>query len=255
MQDNTPSSIAEHVQKSFRAATLRASVPYLLFALLLVVLVVLIGHEIERHISAMEQWIEGLGAWGLIAFAVIFVLTTTLLLPDSILCVSAGALFGLGWGTGVVLVGALLANALQFGLAQKLLRAPIQQLLNRKATLAALQRAVIQDELRLQVLLRLTPINPTIVSYMLGAAGVRFLGFAVASVALAPTLFVEVYLGHAGKHMVRMAGGGGKTALLQDGMLIAGLGVCIVVLFLVSKIARKALLDAVETSENRADGH
>ena len=74
---------------------------------------------------------------------------------------------------GAVVAGGLLASALQFTFARRLLRARIERTLAAKPSLAAIQPAVTQDELRLQLLLRLTPLNPATIRYLLGAAGVR----------------------------------------------------------------------------------
>jgi uncharacterized membrane protein YdjX (TVP38/TMEM64 family) len=152
------------------------------------------------------------------------------------------------------LVGSLLAGALQFALSRRLLRARIERTLVAKPSLAAIQRAVIHDELRLQVLLRLTPLNPATISYLLGAAGVRFFGFLIACLALTPNLIIEVYFGHAGKHMARMAGGSTKTGHLHDLAIIGGVVVGVIVLVLVSRMARRAVLEAVAKTEDPEPG-
>lgn len=243
---------AERTSRSIQSLTAHWATPHLVVAVAVVVAVVFLGREVEGHISAMEAWLTAQGPWGFVAFTLLFVVGTCFLLPDSLFCIVAGALFGLGWGAAVVAVGALLGNLLQFALARRLLRARIQRFLTQKPALAAIQRAVLSDELRLQILLRLTPISPAVMSYMLGAAGVQFRSFLIASAALHPTLFVEVYFGHAGKHMVRMAGGSARTTLAEDLVLVGGLVVCAVVVFLVSRMARKAVAEAVAESERGA---
>jgi len=170
-----------------------------------------------------------------------------------VLCIIAGALFGLYWGVAAVLAGSLLAGAMQFALSQKLLRARIQRALAARPSLVAIQRAVGRDEFRLQVLLRLTPLNPATISYLLGAAGVRFSGFMIACLALTPNLAIEVYFGHVGKHAARLVGSDARTAHLHNLAIIGGLAVCIAVMVLVSKMARKAVMQAVAQTE-KAEG-
>ena len=119
--------------------------------------------------------------------------------------------------------------------------------------MAAIQRAVSRDEFRLQVLLRLTPLNPATISYLLGAAGVRFSGFLIACLALTPYLAIEVYFGHVGKHAAKLAGSA-RTAHLHDLAIIGGLAVCVAVMVLVSRMARKAVMQAVaETDIEKAE--
>jgi uncharacterized membrane protein YdjX (TVP38/TMEM64 family) len=227
----------------------RAALPYLTLGLLIVAIVV-VGREIGHHITAIESWITKLGPWGVLAFIALFTLATSLLLPDTVLCIIAGALFGLRWGVAAVLAGSLLAGALQFALSQKLLRAWIQRSLAAKPSLAAIQRAVSRDEFRLQLLLRLTPLNPATISYLLGAAGVQFSRFLIACLALTPNLLIEVYFGHVGKHAARLAGSQTRTAHLHDLAMVGGLIVCVGVMIVVSRTARKAVMQAVAETEN-----
>jgi len=227
-------------------ASLRAAFPYFAVALLLLLAVLVLGRELERHFGALEAWIAQFGPWSMLAFIALFVLASSLLVPDTVLCILAGAMFGLAWGLLVVVVGSLIASGLQFTLSRRLLRARIARMLEARPSLAAIQRAVVHEEFRLQVLLRLAPLNPATISYLLGAAGVRLWGFLIACLALTPSLFVEVYVGRAGRHIVRLAGGAVDTDRLQDAAIVGGLAVCLVLLMLVSKIARDALTRALD---------
>ena len=159
--------ISDRVRRLFARASSRAALPYLAVALLLAVAVVFGGREIKHHINAIELWITGLGPWGVLAFIGLFALSTSFLVPDTVLCIIAGALFGVGWGVAAVLAGSLLAATIQFALARRLLRERIQRMLAARPSLAAIQRAVSCDEFRLQLLLRLPPLNPATVSYLL----------------------------------------------------------------------------------------
>jgi len=241
--------VVDRVQRFLARAYSRAALPYLVVGLLLIVVIVIAGREIEHHINAIESWITKLGPWGVFAFVGLFVLATSFLLPDTVLCIIAGALFGMFWGVAAVLAGSVLAGAMQFALSHKLLRARIQRTFAARPSLAAIQRAVSRDEFRLQALLRLTPLNPATISYLLGAAGVRFSGFMIAFLALTPNLVIEVYFGHVGKHAARLAGSDARTAHLHDLVIIGGLVVCVAVMVLVSRMARKAVMQAVAVTE------
>ena len=210
------------VRRFLARAYSRAALPYLAAGLLLIVAIIVGGREIEHHINSIESWITKLGPWGVLAFIGLFTLATSLLLPDTVLCIIAGALFGLSWGVAAVLAGSLLAGAMQYALSRKLLRPRIQRMLAARPSLAAIQRAVSHDEFRLQVLLRLTPLIPATISYLLGAAGVRFSGFLIACLALTPNLVIEVYFGHVGKHAAQLAGSEVRTAHLHDLAIIMG---------------------------------
>ncbi|MFN8422295.1 MAG: VTT domain-containing protein [Anaerolineae bacterium] len=246
---SAPPPAAAPVQRLLTRAQSRAILPYLLTAVALLIALVMVGEEIKSHLAAVEAWIARLGPFGVLAFVGLFVVGTSLLLPDTALCFVAGALFGARTGLAAVVVGNVLAGALQYGLARRLLRGRIERMLAARPSLAAIQRAVRRDELRVQVLLRLTPLNPATISYVLGAAGVRLGGFLTALFALTPALALEVYFGAVGSHVARLAGRGGRAAQARDALIVGGLAVGIAVVVLVSRIARRAVLEAVAEAD------
>ena len=58
-------------------------------------------------------------------------------------------------------------------------------------------------------------------------------------------LAIEVYFGYVGKQAAWLAGSDARTAHLHDLALIGGLAVCIAVMIFVSRMARKAVMQAV----------
>lgn len=228
---------------------MRAMTALLVVLVVLVVLVGSLGHEIERHIRVVEAWTAELGVWGPVAFAILLAVSTSVLIPESLFGIAAGTLFGLGHGFLVTLAGNLLAAALQYGLSHRLLRSRIERSVAGKPELEAIRDAVLDRELGLQALLRLTPLNHATISYLLGAAGVGFGGFMLASLAQIPHLFVEVYVGYAGRHIARMVGGGAVGARLGDLILFGGLAAGLLALVWVWRVSYRAMLRAVEEEE------
>jgi uncharacterized membrane protein YdjX (TVP38/TMEM64 family) len=235
------------IRRFLALAHLKVLFPYLAAALLLVVVAVGGGRELRHHIHAIETWIMILGPWGLLAFIGLFILTTSFFVPDTVLCLIAGSLFGLGRGVILVTAGSLLAAILQYMLSREFLREGIQRRLSSRPALAAIQQNVILNEFRLQFLLRLTPMNPAIINYLLGAAGVRFTGFMLAFPALIPNLAVEVYFGYVLRHAVQLAGR--RSAGVHDIVIIGGVVVCIVVMVLISRMARQAIIKSMAENE------
>jgi len=171
---------------------------YLVFGLVLVTVLVISGDEVARNIDGIEAWVAQLGPWGGVAFVTLYVVITSMLVPNTVLSIMAGALFGLAWGSAAAIAGILLAAILQYILARQLLRPLINRFVEAKPSLVDIQKAVIHDELKLQALLRLTPFEPAIMSYMFGAMGVRFGGYVLACMCLIPGTLVSVYVGYAG---------------------------------------------------------
>lgn len=232
---------------------LRAILPLALAVILIVIAVVVVGHETEHHLKAIEAWIEQLGPWGRLAFVGMVIIGTSLLIPESLFGLAAGALFSLLWGIGLLLIANMLAAALQYFLARRLLHKPIQRALETRPLLHAIQRAVIGNELRLQFLLRLTPLNPALVSYLLGAAGVRFGGFMLASLTLVSHFAIEVYLGHVGKQLVTGGFDSGQGVQLHEWLIYAGTAIGVIAVVLVSKAAHRAVLREISESRNDVD--
>jgi hypothetical protein len=78
---------------------------------------------------------------------------------------------------------------------------------------------------------------------------VRLPSFLIASIALTPTLLMEVYFGSVGKHVARLAGSNVRAAELHDLLIIGGLAVGIAVISIISRVARKAVMGAVAGTE------
>lgn len=200
------------------------------------------GHELGLHIKSLEAWVAQAGVFGMLVFLVLVVMATSVFLPESLFGVAAGVLFGVVWGTAIMLAANVLAAALQYGLAHQLLREPIQRKFSTGKISTIVQRAASGDNFSLQLLLRVMPVNETAVSYLLGAAGVRFLPFLVASVAVLPSIIVEVYLGHAGKHLALISTGAGHTSWQHGALHVAALFVLILGVSFASRAAYKQVL-------------
>ncbi len=200
-----------------------------------------VGSYFGHHLPAFERWIVSHGVAGFVVFVIALVVCTSLFVPDTIFAVAAGVLFGLVWGTVLVVAGSLLTAGLDFAIARHLLRARVRRWLEASPKLAAIERAMAREGLRLQFLLRLTPIHPVTVSYVLGASQTRFSTFLTASLGLIPALFVEVYFGYTAKHLAKAAGQISEHSSLHTAFTIAGLLLSAGLLAYVVRLARRAL--------------
>jgi len=203
--------------------------------------IVVLGEEFTRHLDGIERFMAELGPMAIPAFVLLSMVLSSVFVPDLLLSVVAGVTFGFAKGLLAVLLGVLAGAALQYALARFLLTQRVERALHVRPAIAAIFGAVRQDELRLQLLVRLTPMNRALTSYLLGAMGVRFGRFELACLALLPSLALEVYVGIAGRHLAGMAGRGGHGVLLHDVALAVGLVVSIVVMAAISRRARRAV--------------
>jgi uncharacterized membrane protein YdjX (TVP38/TMEM64 family) len=230
---------------------IRASilVPLLLGAIVLVAAWVL-RHELHGYVVEMKAWVGDLGIWGLIVFVAAFVMLTCIMVPDTLLSIAAGAVFGFVDGVAIVVVGATIARAVQYALSRHVLQRRVQRYVATRPRLTQIKRAVRQDQLRLQFLIRLTPMSPTLVSYLFGAAGVRFGGFMLALVATLPGYLVQVYLGVEGTHVVEMTARPYGEITFQDMLKIGGLLASGTALLVIMRTALRAVNRAAEAHES-----
>jgi uncharacterized membrane protein YdjX (TVP38/TMEM64 family) len=231
------SSEQDQAQTTSRAGRWRKP---LLLSLLLIAAVWL-GRYFGHHLPALENWIASHGVGGIIVFVGVVIVFTSIFVPDTLFAIIAGALFGLAWGTVVAIIASLCTATVNFLVSRLFLHETVRRWLARNPRLAAIERAVNREGFRFQFLLRLTPLHPVTVSYMLGASNTRYPTFLAACLGLIPGLAVEVYFGYVAKHVAKVAGNVGEHSALHSALTIAGLALCVVLMVYVTRLARKAI--------------
>jgi uncharacterized membrane protein YdjX (TVP38/TMEM64 family) len=216
----------------------------LLIGLCLLVVVVWFGRHAGGEIKSMESWIEGHGLWGRIAFVAVVVVFTSVFVPDTLLEIAAGVMFGLFWGTVLISVSAIITAALSYFIAGKLLRPRIDKLLENHPKLRAIARAANREGLRLQLLMRFSPLNQVLVSYAMATSGVRFTTFMTATVGMILPLFVGVYFGYVTSHVTKVAGKVSDHSTMHTVVTVGGFVVCLVLMIVITRLTTKALAEA-----------
>lgn len=211
-----------------------------------------LGRQVGGYIPQFADWVDGLGVWGPVVFAVGYAVATVAFIPGSLLTLAAGAIFGLAKGTVIVFIGATVGASLAFLVARYVARKPIERRTRDNPKFAAIDRAVGKEGLKIVTLLRLAPIFPfNLMNYGLGLTKVRFWDYVLASIGMIPGTFLYVYYGKALGSLAAVAGGAevdrgaGYWAVFGVG-LVAALAVAIYV----ARIARRALADEVEEIED-----
>lgn len=207
----------------------------------------LLGRELGGRLPGFVNWVERLGAWAPAAFIGGYALATVLFVPGWLLSLAAGVLFGVVGGTIYTFAGAAAGSSAAFLIARYLARDSVARRVAADARFAALDRAVGREGRRLVFLLRLSPLFPyNLLNYGLGLTQVRFRDYLAASVGMIPATAVYVYTGYvigdlamlaAGAETVRGAG--------YYAVLVLGLVATVLVTWRVTRIARRALREAV----------
>ncbi len=233
-----------------RGVKIRASILVpVAFGMIVLVAIWVLGRDLHGRIVEMNTWVGDLGIWAPIVFIAAFVMLTCVMVPDTLLSIAAGAIFGFVGGIAVVVFAAAIARPVQYLLARRVLQQRVQRYSATRPRLMRIERAVRQDQLRLQFLIRLTPMSPTLLSYLFGAAGLRFAGFMLALVATLPGFFVMVYLGAEGTHVVEMTARPRGEIVFQDILKIGGLLVSGAVLVIITRTALRAVNRAADAPQ------
>ena len=136
------------------------------------------------------------GKWTPLLFVLCGVAAMTMLIPKTAVSVSAGAIFGTFMGGFLMLVTAVAAAILNYSIARWWLHDMICDKLHREQTstqktwLQVMHDLATDAGFAFHLMVRLTPLPTTLISYTMGANGSRLKPFiAAAAVAVAPQLF------------------------------------------------------------------
>lgn len=208
----------------------------------------LVGSHLAHRLSGLPQRIAAMGAWAPAIFAAAYAMATVAFVPGAILTLAAGALFGVGMGVAVVFVGATVGASLAFLIARYAARGAVERALAGDARFGAIDRAIGRDGRRITLLLRLSPLFPfNLLNYALGLTNVRFVDYLIASLGMLPGTVLYVYSGKVAGDVALLARGAGPArGAGYYALVVAGLAATVVVTVLITRVARRALREAVE---------
>lgn len=230
-----------------------------LAALILVGLLFLLFHFVlEPVMPVMEDFMRQLGGWGPLLYILVFVIATSIFIPESIIAIAAGAIFGLWMGLVWVVVAGTIAAVFIFVIGRHFLRDRVEHMLDAHPKITAIDTAASHSGFRLMVLLRLSPLNFTLLNYLLAISRAHFRPYLLACLGMFPGNFSTVYIGFAARHAANLATDvkqhGGRLpegdSMVHELTLFLGLGAAILASVVVARIAmreiRKATVKAAE---------
>lgn len=194
---------------------------------------------VDRAGALLRTWAAERGAAGMIGFGAAYVALALLFVPGAALTLVAGAIYGFVWGTIVVSLASVTADAVAFLVARYLARRRVEQLARRHPRFGAVDRAVADGGWRMVALLRLSPAIPYSASnYLYGLTGISFWPYLLASwIFTLPGTCVYVYLGFVGAE----AAGGRSRSAAEWVLLAVGLGATVAATAYITRLARRAM--------------
>lgn len=220
-----------------------------LSVLLVIVFVSLLRYlPIAFWLNDLQNSIKELGAFAPIVYVLLYVATTLLLIPGSVLTIGAASIFSFWKALIVVLIGANSGALGAFLLTRTFLRERVARWAAGNPKFAALDQAIGRKGFKMVLLVRLSPVFPfTLLNYLLGLTTIRTSSYILANlIGMLPGTFLYVYIGATARDALSASSGG--VGIGQLVMRIVGLLATVAVVVLVTRSAKKALAQVEEKS-------
>src|SRR5918996_3730345 len=198
-------------------------------------------------LASFLEWVQGIGSWGAVLYAVAYVPAAVLFVPGSLLTLGAGFVFGLAKGTVIVSLGSTAGAAAAFIVARSLAHDWVARRLARRPILTAIGRAVEIEGSRIVLLTRLSPVLPfNLLNYAFGLTAVPLRKYVLASwIGMLPGTVMYVYLGSAAKSLAALLSGDQPRSTGQQILFAVGLAATVAATIIVTRTARQSLRTAL----------
>lgn len=198
-------------------------------------------HDPQAALNSIVDIFQAMGALSGLYFGLFYIAAELLAVPATPLTLSAGYLFGLANGVGIVLVAATTAACIAYYIGRTFLRTWVEGILSENPKFAKLDRAIGEQGFKLLVLVRLTPIFPfSISNYVYGASSINFPAYFWGTLlGFTPGTIAYVYTGMVGKEL--LLGDSGQPWYIYT----AGLGALLIFLKLVTDVAT-GIVEAID---------
>lgn len=199
--------------------------------------------DAPAHLRSALDAVAGLGPWGPVLFALLYVLATVLFLPGWILSFGAGAVFGVVKGSILVSISATLGATAAFLVGRYLARAWVAARIEGNPRFRAIDEAVAREGWKIVGLTRLSPVFPfNLLNYAFGLTRVSLRDYVLASwIGMMPGTVMYVYLGSLAGDLASLGAGRGARTPAEWGLYAVGLVATVAVTVYVTRIARAAL--------------
>jgi uncharacterized membrane protein YdjX (TVP38/TMEM64 family) len=196
-------------------------------------------------IESALNFVRSLGAEGTIAYVLVFVIATIMLVPSTPFVLAAGFLYGVVTGTIVVVVASILSAVISFLMARYRLRSWIGERLQRYPRLLAFDDALEREGLKMVLLMRLQPVFLPFVylNMALGLTKVRWRDFIVGSLlGMLPGQIAYVYGGSLIRSISELSlSDVSRTSATYTALTWIGLGALVGLVVVTGRIARQIL--------------
>lgn len=200
-------------------------------------LIVLVSHlPLSTWLPAAQEWISNQGIWAFPTFIAIYVVAAVLGLPNIVLILAAGPLFGLTEGVISASVADTLSIAVCFVIGQTIGRRWITSVVREDSRFHKLDQAFCRKGWKIVLLTRLSPVLPSnILNYGFSITRINVWEYLFFSwLGMLPVIFTYVYVGTFGANILNQQT---ENSIFQA----LGLAATIGVMFYTTKLTASAL--------------
>lgn len=247
-EDDTTDSKVWHRRARMAASCSTACRVTLLVSLFAAVVVACFTLPIDKMLNGFLIWIHiNLGPWGPVALALAYIPLTVFAVPASILTIGGGYLFGLPIGFLADSIGAAFGATVAFLVGRTIGRPLVLAKLRDYPQFQAISSAVQHSGFKIVLLLRLVPLLPfNILNYLLSVTPISLGSYMLASwIGMMPITGVLVYVGTTIKDLSDISHHWGHFTTFEWTLLVIGLAASVVLIAIVSKVARRSLNKAI----------
>lgn len=153
--------------------------------------------DLQDSVIRFLQWLNGMGLWAPLLFALVMALVVVFLLPGVLLTTGAGFVFGVVTGTISVVIGTTLGAAVAFLVARGTFGDRASEYVLQHPKMRALNSQLPPHAWKIVMLSRLIPFFPSkLANYFFGLTSVSLRAFVLGSlIGFTPLSLHNVYLG------------------------------------------------------------
>ena len=214
-----------------------------LAGLALLILAVVILLPVHEWVVIGTKWTDSHRTLAWVVYIAAYTAATILIIPGTILTVTAGFLFGVPIGVALVSVGSLSGASCAFLIGRFLARDWAKNRMRNFQKFKVLDIATRHKGFIIVLLTRLSPLFPfNLLNYAFGLTAVRFRDYVLASwIGMTPAIILYVSIGSATKNVTELASQGIQGQGPQKLLLVAGLIATLLLATIIMRIATKTL--------------
>lgn len=222
-----------------RFGWLRSRRVWLLLAAVVTVIVIGSQLPLKDWFTAVNSGIEGLGFWSVPAFILVYLIATVLGLPNILLILAAGSLFGFFRGALVASVADILGAIACFLIGRTVARKRIKRWVQKNPKFVRIDQAVERNGWKILLLTRLSPLVPSsVLNYGFSCTQVQFRQYAFFSwIGMVPVILLYTYVGSFGTSLF-------SDEITPEDIWLQGVGLLLALAaaFYTTRLVRKALI-------------